>query len=549
MLIRCCLAAWLAFGPMVGAIAQELAVEESPEGGHVVVCHIDGMIDAGIAVIAERAVKEAGDAAAIIFIVDTFGGRVDSAIDIANYIGKAPCPTIAYIDGKGAISAGALISYACDEIIMAPGTNIGASTPFQPGAEAADQVTEKSMSFLRAKYRALGEEKGHDPLLGEAMVDNEIELRGFLNPDGTYTVFKVKDEELVESSRMKKDPIGEILENLEKETGLPLDGLEEAAREILDPEGLTEEGDTEGEVEGEEEPVEIINDVLPDGTKIISEAGKLLTLTHTEAKEYGLIPTTANSIEEVMGYYGYGGLEIKKIEPNWAEEFYRWLSSPLISGLLLMMGLGGLYLEIRTPGIGLPALIGITCLAIFFGSYYVMGLAGIEDLALILIGLVLIAVEVFVLPGFGFVGLGGLVCVTAGLIMSMTRVTIPEFDWEWQRLEDAGQTLLVSLLLLMSLTAITWKFLPKSRFFRALMLEDKQLATAGYTVQAESVEDEVVGLEGVASSRLAPSGRGRFGGKTYDIVTRGEFMEKGTKLIIIHADGNRYVVAEKEEEA
>ena len=541
-LLRCFIAGWLCFAPVLSSLAQEPGAKE----GYVVVCTIDGMIDSGIAVIAKRAVEEARGADALIFIIDTFGGRVDSAIDITSYIGKASCPTIAYIDGKGAISAGALISYSCDEIIMAPGTNIGASTPYQPGAEASEQVTEKSMSFLRAKYRALGEDKGHDPLLGEAMVDNEIELRGAPNADGTYTIFKIADEEAIESSRMKKDPIGEIFEAIGKETDLPLDGLEEAARKFMTPEGK-DEGDVEGEVE--EVPAPVINDILPDGTKLICEAGKLLTLTHTEAMEYGLIPTTATSIDEVMGYYGYGGLEVRKVDPNWAEQFYRWLSSPMISGLLLMMGLGGLYLEIRTPGIGLPALIGITCLAVFFGSYYVMGLAGVEDLALLLIGLVLVGVEIFVLPGFGFVGLAGFVCIIAGLVMSMTRVTIPEFDWQWQRLEDAGQTFTVALSLFAVLTLLTWKFLPRTRLFKALQLNEQQLTTAGYTVQSADTEDKLAGMEGVATSRLSPSGRGRFNGKTYDIVTRGEYIDKGTKLVIIHADGNRYVVTEQEEKS
>ena len=110
------------------------------EEDFVVVCPIDGDILDGIAVVVKRAVtEEAQGAKAILFIIDTYGGRVDSAIDIANTIMEAPAPTIAFIKGRGAISAGALISYACDQIVMAPGANIGASTPVVPGME----MTEK----------------------------------------------------------------------------------------------------------------------------------------------------------------------------------------------------------------------------------------------------------------------------------------------------------------------------------------------------------------------------------------------------------------------
>ena len=181
---------------------------DAQEEDFVVVCPIDGDILDGIAVVVKRAVtEEAQGAKAILFIIDTYGGRVDSAIDIANTILEAPAPTIAFITGRGAISAGALISYACDYIVMAPGANIGASTPIVPGMEMTEEMNEKSMSFLRAKYRALGEENGHNPLIGEAMVDPSIELYAVDEPDGTFRIYKVEKGQVVESSLSGAPPL------------------------------------------------------------------------------------------------------------------------------------------------------------------------------------------------------------------------------------------------------------------------------------------------------------------------------------------------------
>src|SRR5690606_32561983 len=118
-----------------------------PESGYVVIAKIEGEIDDGVAVVVERAVAEAANADGLVFVIDTPGGRVDSAIAITRSIMSAKCPTVAYVEGMGAISAGAIISYSCDHIVMAPASNIGASTPITMGAQdEASQVTEKSMS-------------------------------------------------------------------------------------------------------------------------------------------------------------------------------------------------------------------------------------------------------------------------------------------------------------------------------------------------------------------------------------------------------------------
>ncbi|MEX2016152.1 MAG: ATP-dependent Clp protease proteolytic subunit, partial [Candidatus Hydrogenedentales bacterium] len=135
----------LAFAHLVPLFAAAPATGQDEIGDVVIVCPIEGMIDEGIAVIVERAVEEANEkgAKALIFRIDTPGGRVDSAVKIASAIQRSRTLTIAYIEGMGAISAGALISMACDEIVMAPGSNIGAAAPVIPTAEGMQPTGEK----------------------------------------------------------------------------------------------------------------------------------------------------------------------------------------------------------------------------------------------------------------------------------------------------------------------------------------------------------------------------------------------------------------------
>lgn len=528
--------------PAMAARAPLGARTGPPPGEHVVLCKITGMIDDGVAVIVERAVKESGRASALIFQIDTPGGLVDSAMEITRHILEAPCPTIAFVDtfdeGMGAISAGALISYSCDHIIMSEAANIGASTPYSPAAQGSEMVTEKSMSFLRAKYRSLAEMKGHNPYLGEGMVDNQIELWGDRQEDGTYVIYKVRSDTVVgakESKPASSDPLGDLFKELQEQTPINLDPLENALREAKDDE------------EAPPESPAVDRSAIPKTAKLISPAGELVTLTANDATDFGLCPKVVRSLDEVLTQYDLEGKPIYEVIPTWSEALFGFLTNPLIVSLLLLAGVGGIYFEVRTPGFGLPGIVAVVALGLFFGAQYTVGLAEWLDILLVLVGVGLIGLEIFVLPGFGIAGVAGGFCMVAGFYLAMTRVVIPQYDWEFARLADAGQTVAVTAVLFTVVAILSWRYLPRTRFFRMLVLEHEELAESGYTVQTEQ-EESAVGMRGVTTSMLRPAGRGRFEGKNYDLVTRGEFIAKGRPVRIIQAEGNRYVVVECEEE-
>lgn len=491
-------------GVVACAHAQNTApISAAPKvesGGFITVCRVDGEIDDGVTVVVERAVRESEGAAAIIFVIDTPGGRVDSAIDITEAIMSAECPTVAYITKMGAISAGALITFSCDHILMSPASNIGAATPFVPGMEPNENLDEKSSSFVRAKFRALAEENGHDPLLGEAMVDRDVELYGFTDADGRFVI--------------RRNDRPQPAENEDGESGQA---------------SSTPPSD------------------MPPEAKLISPRGSLLTLTAEEALQFGLIEAKARTVDEVVGHFEWAELRRYEVVPTWSEGLFGFLTSPLISSLLLMCGLGGLYFEMRTPGFGLPGIIGLCCLAVFFGAQYVVGLADWLDVMLVVTGVFLLGIEIFVLPGFGVAGITGIACVVLGLYMSLTRVIMPQYTWEYVRLGDAVTTLALSSMAFTVFAVAVGYILPKTRMFNRLVLATAQPIGGGYTVQVPDEARIMVGLHGTATSFLRPAGRGRFGDRTLDVMTRGEFIDKGRPIEIIEAEGNRLVVSEVEE--
>jgi membrane-bound serine protease (ClpP class) len=213
-----------------------------------------------------------------------------------------------------------------------------------------------------------------------------------------------------------------------------------------------------------------------------------------------------------------------------------------------MLGIGGIYLEIKTPGFGAPGIVGIICLTLFFGAHLVVGIADVFDVILVATGLALIAVEIFVLPGFGFVGAGGILCLMAGLYLTLTTAPIPEFSWEYDRMSDAMKSLLIAASSFGLLIYATWRFLPKTAMYGRLVQTHEQLQERGYVVQSEVDESAALGRHGMAVSMLRPAGRGRFGDKTIQVVSRAEYIDPGTPIVIVQVDGNRYVVDRLEEQ-
>lgn len=284
---------------------------------------------------------------------------------------------------------------------------------------------------------------------------------------------------------------------------------------------------------------------------LVHEAGSVLNLNTIRATETiggrpVLAKGVARDLADLAAQEGLEG-EVVEAEPLGMEAFAHWVQK--LSFVLLIIGLAGAYLEMNTPGFGFPGLVSVCAFALFFfGNHFAGNLAGYELAVLFAVGLLLIAVEVFLFPGTIVAGLAGAVLVIASLGLAM--VDHVDLEWKWSGLPGTGTWLglfegsLYSLLLGMSgaLAAILlgMRFLPRSRLGRGLVLAGA--VPPGSSLEPAPGGSSFVGLVGEAATDLRPSGKGRFDGRLLDVLADGEFLPKGTALRIVKHEGSRLVV-------
>src|SRR5215813_13589159 len=266
------------------------------------------------------------------------------------------------------------------------------------------------------------------------------------------------------------------------------------------------------------------------------EKGKLLTLTTEGALQHKVADFRADTLEGVLERLGLAGVEVRRPSPNWAENVVRFLTHPVVSSLLITIGMLGIIMEILTPGFGLPGGLGITSLALFFWGHWLVQLAGWEELLLVGSGLVLLVLEGFVIPGFGLAGVLGIGTLLAGLSLSFVGAGAP-----WAFIIKAAGSVVFSLLLALGARIALLRFLPRLPFGRRLILETGLSASQEYAAAPESAS-HWFGKRGIAISPLRPAGFAEIEKQRVDVVSDGEFIDAGAPIVVTRVDGNRIVV-------
>jgi len=460
----------------------------------VYVIPIRGEIDRSLVVFVrrsiDRAVQEGADA--VVFDINTFGGRVDSALQITTLIGSAgEKKTVAFVttgpESTGVSwSAGALISFSADRIFMAPGTSMGAAAPVAMGAEGMEAASEKVVSAVRAQIAALAEKNGYNVSIARAMVDADIELREvFINGE-----LSVADRNEIEDLKRR------------------------AAQENL----VVEEG------------------------RVISPEGKLLTLTAGEMERYGVSSGTFRDTDDVLEALGLGDAEVVSLDRSGADRAVGFLTGSAITSLLIIIGLVALFIEITSPGFGIPGTVAIACFAVVFASYALLGTVGSVELILFVIGLVLLILEIFVIPGFGVAGILGIALIIGSLVLSMQEFVLPDFEWQKDVLRRNLLVVLLSTVSSFAIFAVLAYSLPQIKLFSRLTLQEAQTAEKGFTVQAEEEARRLAGRKGKVLTTLRPVGRAEIDGEIVYVETEGEFVEPGEEIEVIEVSGNRVLV-------
>jgi len=268
----------------------------------------------------------------------------------------------------------------------------------------------------------------------------------------------------------------------------------------------------------------------------IIEKSKLLTLTTKEALQVKIADFQANSLEAVLQSLNLTDAEIHDVSETWAESLVRFLTHPVVSSLLMTVGILGILLEMRVPGFGLPGAIGLISLALFFWGHGLVQLAGLEEFLLVGLGLILVGLEIFVIPGFGIAGILGIIALMGGLGLSLIGSGAT-----WDSMLSALGQVALSILVAIIATLILFRYFPRLPFGKRLILETNLQAQEGY--ESSPAEDHRwLGKQGTAVSDLHPSGIARFEGERVDVVSDGTFIDAGQPIEVVRIDGNRVVV-------
>ncbi|HIA03285.1 MAG TPA: nodulation protein NfeD [Myxococcales bacterium] len=437
--------------PVTAPSCQKRAISfDGGAGKRIILVNVHETIDLGLSPHIERVLAEAAqseDVALVLLHMNTPGGRLDAAQNIKDALLKSKIPTATFIDTH-ALSAGALIAYATDFIVVNSGATMGAATPIQMGQSGeAKGVGEKFVSAVRAIFESTAQAKQRDGKIAEAMVDKDVEIPGLI------------------------------------------------------------------------------------------KKGKLLTLSKDDALKFCVADFEASDVDDLKEKLNLGQAKVVQRQLNWAEKIARVLTDPTVSSLLMTFGFLGLMMELYTAGFGITGFIGISCLLVFFTGHMIVNLAGAEELLLFVAGCGLLAVEIFVIPGFGLAGVLGIGALLASVVLAMVGQDI-SFSWEIGFFGDAMERTGWAFISTLLLFAVAAKFLPKTKLFQKLVLN---AAVFGGSHDLGPSQD-LQGAKGVAHTDIRGSGKARINGRTVDVVTQGDYINKGDALVVLESRPGQIVV-------
>tara|TARA_B100001741_G_scaffold15398_1_gene11703 strand:+ start:13008 stop:14348 length:1341 start_codon:yes stop_codon:yes gene_type:complete len=269
----------------------------------------------------------------------------------------------------------------------------------------------------------------------------------------------------------------------------------------------------------------------------VSMEGKVITFSTKEALKYGFCDAELNSIDEIMDRQGIENYEISSFELGSAEGIISFFLNPIVSSILILLILGGLYFELQTPGIGFPIIASITALILYLVPYYLNGVAENWEIIMFFIGIIFIALEVFVIPGFGIFGIAGLFTSITSLILIMLNNDLFDFTFVLSRdLVSSSLSVLISVLSFLLIVLFGGIKLTDSNAFKNIALAQTQEVSKGYISNRYS--NNIVGKKGKSFTVLRPSGKIKIDSQIFDASTEGDFIEKNKNIIVVSVEGS-----------
>ena len=481
---------------------------EARDVGKAVVIVLDGTVDEFMLRSVRDRFAEARElgAEAVILRIDTYGGLVTAGLEISRFVKQQDLPTLAFVDEK-AISAGSMIALACDEIAMEPASMIGDSgvIAMAPGGGGPQTLGEteraKAESPVLADFADSARRNGYSELLARSFVRADL------------VVYAVENTRTGERRMVDADGYERLVD------GGPF---------------ASEETDWQ--------PV-------PDVPVPLDDADSILTMTNLVAERVGLSVGTYDSPQEYAERNGMA--VVATLTPGAGERLVGFLGGFAVRGLLMTVLLFSVYAAFSTPGTGVPEAVAAVAAMVVFGVPFLTGFAQWYEVLLVLIGFVLLAVELFVIPGFGIFGITGLLAIVLGFAGTFVAPILPRglpagFGVNWDDLLAGLLTAVLGMLASLGLWFWLSRYLDTLPFARGLVLGPDEPSEEE---AARSAAWPTVGTGGEAVTDLYPGGTARFAitdapGDTanIDVVCDRGFVPAGTPVSVVEAAGNRIVV-------
>jgi membrane-bound serine protease (ClpP class) len=268
----------------------------------------------------------------------------------------------------------------------------------------------------------------------------------------------------------------------------------------------------------------------------ISDSSSVITFSVAEAIQNDFCEGEYASAKEILEAQGLQSAEIIAYEEKTVDTIISFFLSPAVSGILILLIIGGIYFELQTPGIGFPLALAVSAALLYFIPYYLNGLAENWEILAFVIGIILLAVEFFVIPGFGVFGVAGIVMTLGGLVLGM--LPNQAFDFELVPASQLFGALLTVILAALAAVGMVFWLTPKVNewgAFKHLTLASTQDRAQGFT--SSTYSEDMLGKIGKVHSRLRPSGKVEIAGEIYDAYSRGEFLEQGESIEVISTEG------------
>jgi membrane-bound serine protease (ClpP class) len=529
---------------------------EWPTGANIAVIRVKGEIYDFVLRSMRRRFKRATDEGAgmLVLELETPGGRLDTALKITAMLKSQPVPVIAWIN-QSAYSAGTIMASACDAIVMNPASTLGDAAPISMLASLSPTERAKALSPLLEDFRDAARRNTYPFVVYHAMCELGVEVYLVEHVEtGQRKLVNQADFKFMVQDQDKSDDAAATVIRAQLGPLSPQQQQQPPAQPSAPPVWRT--GEVGREVTTEKDrgmwrPVER----LPSGAETpggrVHDGRTLLTMNQTRCADVALsVSSDIASLDDLKAFLN--AASVARVKHTWSEVLAGFMTSPGVRSVLILALLLGGYMELQSPGVGLPGAVAVLALAALIISPYVIGLAETWHVIAILLGMVLIAVEVLVLPGFGIFGVLGIVFLLTGVIFSavpaagdgLLRLPPPELwgDVVW----SAAWTLVTLLVACVCIFYIS-KHMNRLPLLNCLVLQstgsssDASAATvAGSDVPGHDIV--MPGAIGVVVSELHPAGRAQFDQHMVDVISQGQFIRPGITVRVIEVRGNRIVV-------